>query len=208
MEPNEDFIPRTLSPELQKILYKFSDWLIEIVNFTSNIALWDLYIKPKIMKKITTGLIIFILTLFTSCGRDLEQAKRYSDIKSETDSLISQANSIINKQKAMNDSLVKIRDDIYKIKTQKYKLPELDKKITKTGEIKSNIENVRKHLEAIKKFAENGEKATKRLIYLKRKYMTYATAIQVHDENIMIQEITDGLSAKEYISKLLPKEKK
>jgi hypothetical protein len=104
--------------------------------------------------------------------------------------------------------LRKLRDDIYKAKSQKYKLPEIDKKITKAVEIESNIENVKKHLEAIRKFAENGEKATKRLIYLKRKYMTYATAIQIHDETIMIQEITDGLSAKEYISKFLAKGKK
>jgi hypothetical protein len=160
------------------------------------------------MKKITIGLFILILALLASCGRDLEQAKRYSDIKSETDSLISQANLIINEQKAINDSLVKVRDDIYKINTQKYKLPELDKKITKAVEIKSNIENVRKHLEAIKKFAENGEKATKRLIFYKRKYITYATEIQVHDENIMIQEITNGLSTKKYLSKYMPKDKK
>ena len=160
------------------------------------------------MKKITPGLIILILALLASCGRDLEQAKRYSDIKSETDSLISQANLIINEQNVMYDSLVKIRNDIYKVNTQKYKSPELDKKITKVVEIESNIENVRKHLEAIKKFAENGEKATKRLIFYKRKYITYATVIQVHDENIMIQEITDGLSAKEYISKFLAKGKK
>jgi hypothetical protein len=160
------------------------------------------------MKKITTGLIILILTLFASCGRDLEQTKRYSDIKSETDSLISQANLIINEQNVMYDSLVKIRNDSYKFNKQKYKLPELDKKITKAVEIKSNTENVRKHLEAIKKFAENGEKATKRLIFYKRKYITYATEIQVHDENIMIQEITNGLSTKKYLSKYMPKEKK
>jgi hypothetical protein len=160
------------------------------------------------MKKFSLGIIILILTLFVSCGRDLEQAKQYSDMKSDTDSLISQANLVINEQKAMTDSLRKIRDGIYKAKTQKYMLPELDKKITKSVEIESNIENVRKHLLAIKIFAENGEKATKRLIFYKRKYITYATAIQVHDENIMIQEITNGLSAKQYISKYLPKEKK
>ena len=160
------------------------------------------------MKKITTGLFILILALLTSCGRDLEQAKRYSDIKSETESLISEANLVIDEQKAMTDSLRKIRDDMYKAKTQKYKLPALDNKIIKAAEIESNIENVRKHLEAIKKFAENGEKATKRLIFYKRKYITYATEIQVHDENIMIQEITNGLSARQYISKYLPKEKK
>ena len=114
------------------------------------------------MKNISIGLSILIIALLSSCGRDLEQAKRYSDIKSETDSLITQANLIINAQKAMNDSLVKIRDDIYKDKTQKYKLPDLDKKVTKAVEIKTNIENVRKHLESIKKFAENGERATKR----------------------------------------------
>jgi hypothetical protein len=103
---------------------------------------------------------------------------------------------------------VKIRDDIYKDKTQKYKLPDLDKKVTKAVEIKTNIENVRKHLESIKKFADNGERATKKLIFYKRKYITYATEIQVHDENIMIQEITNGLSARKYIKMYLPKEKK
>ena len=160
------------------------------------------------MKNIPTGLIILILAILTSCGRDLEQAKRYSDIKSEIDSLITQANLIINVQKAMTDSLVKIRDNIYKDKTQKYKLPELDKKVTKVVEFKTNLENVRKHLEAIKKFAEKGEKATKSIIFYKRKYITYATEIQVHDENIMIQEITNGLSARKYIKMYLPKEKK
>jgi hypothetical protein len=160
------------------------------------------------MKKITTVLIILILVLLASCGRDLEQAKRYSDIKSETDSLITQTNLIINEQQAMTDSLVKIRDDINKNKTQKYKLAELDKKVTMILEIKTNIENVRKHLESIKKFADNGERATKRLIFYKRKYITYATEIQLHDENIMIQEITNGLSTNKYLSKYLPKEKK
>ena len=138
------------------------------------------------MKNISIGLSILILALLSSCGRDLEQAKYYSDIKSETDSLITKANLIINEQNAINDSLMKIRDDIYKDKTLKYKLPELDKKVMKTAEIKTNLEYVRKHLEAIKKFAEKGEKATKSLIFYKRKYITYATDIQVHDENIMI----------------------
>ena len=160
------------------------------------------------MKKIATRLIILILILFAGCGRDLEQAKRYSDMKSECDSLITQANLIINEQKVKADSLRKIRDDIFKAKAQKYKSPEIDRKITNVVEIESNIENVRKHLETIKKFAANGEKATKRLIFYKRKYITYATEIQVHDENVMIQEITGGLSARKYISKYLPKEKK
>jgi hypothetical protein len=160
------------------------------------------------MKSISLTLIILILVLLTSCGRDLEQSKHYSDIKSETDSLITQATLILNKQKTLVDSLVIIRDNIYKDQTQKYKLPELDKKVTKIAELKTNIENVKKHLEAIKKFAEKGEKATARLIYYKRKYITYAADIQIHDENIMIQEITDGLSAKKYISSHVTKEKK
>ncbi len=160
------------------------------------------------MKKLSVILIILILILFAGCGRDLKQAKRYFEMKSECDSLIAQANLVINAQKVMIDSLRKIRDDFLKAKAQKYKLPEIDRKITNSAEIKSNIENVRKHLIAIKDFAENGEKATKRLIYYKRKYVTYATVIQVHNENIMIQEITNGLSAKQYISKYLPKEKK
>lgn len=160
------------------------------------------------MKNISIGLSILILAILSSCGRDLEQAKRYSDLESETDSLITQANLIINKQTAINDSLVKIRDGVYKDNTQKSKLPELDKKVTKTVELKTSLENVRKHLEAIKKFAEKGEKATKSLIFYKRKYITYATDIQVHDENVMIQEITNGLSARKYIAMHLSKEKK
>jgi hypothetical protein len=160
------------------------------------------------MKKITTGLIILILIPFASCGRDLGQAKRYSDIKFESDSLIAQANSIINEQESKTDSLRKIRNAISKVDTKKYTLPEIDRKITNAVEIETNIENVKKHLEAIKKYAENGEKATKRIIFFKRKYLTYATVIQIHDENIMIQEITDGLSAKQYISKYLPKKQK
>jgi hypothetical protein len=163
---------------------------------------------PGIMKKLAIGISILILALLASCGRDLEQAKRYSDIKSETDSLITQAKIIINEQQYMNDSLVKIRDEIYKNNTQKYRLSELDKKVTKIVEIKTNIESVRKHLESIRKFADNGERATKRLIFYKRKYITYATEIQLHDENIMIQEITNGLPTKKYLSKYLPKEKK
>jgi hypothetical protein len=160
------------------------------------------------MKRMSLALIILIPALLAGCGRDIEQSKRYSVIKSETDSLITLANLILNKQKTLVDSLVTIRNNIYKDKTQKYKLPELDKKVTKTAELKTNLENVRKHLEAIKKFAEKGEKATERLIFLKRKYITYAADIQIHDENIMIQEITDGLSAKKYITMHLSKEKK
>ena len=68
------------------------------------------------MKKITPRLIILIL--FMGCGRDLEQAKRYSDIKSETDSLIAQANLVINEQKTKIDSLRKISNDISKAKGQ------------------------------------------------------------------------------------------
>jgi hypothetical protein len=160
------------------------------------------------MKKIAFRLIILLQLLFVGCGRDLEQAKRYSDIESECDTLINQANFVINGQKSKIDSLSKLRIGILKIKTQKYKLSEIDSKITKAIGIEADIENVRNHLQAIKKFAENGEKATKRIIFYKRKYITYATVIQIHDENIMIQEITDGLSAKQYISKYLPKEKK
>ena len=60
-------------------------------------------------------------------------------------------------------------------------------------------------LEAIKTFAKVGETVNKRILYYKRTYVNYSTTIQVHDENIMIREITDGLSAKEYISRYLSK---
>ena len=160
------------------------------------------------MKTIIAKITPLILILFVSCGRDLDQSKRYSDLKSEYDSLIAQANLIINEQKTIADSLRNIRDDIVKNKALNHKLPEINRRITNSVEIESNIEDIRKHLEAIRLFANNGEKVTKRIIYFKRKYIAYSITIQIHDENIMIREITDGVSAKQYLSKYLPNERK
>jgi hypothetical protein len=159
------------------------------------------------MKKLVPGLVLLIIILTVGCGRDLVQARRYSNMKSESDSLINLTNLIINAQKIMLDSLRKIRDDLM-VKSQKNNLSVIDRKITNAVEIESNFENVRKHLQTIKKFAEDAEKATHKIIFYKRKYITYAAVIQIHDENVMIQEITDGLSAKQYITKYLAKEKK
>jgi hypothetical protein len=160
------------------------------------------------MKKTWTRLIILILLILVGCGRDLEQAKRYSEMKSECDSLIAQADLIFKYQRAKADSLRKIRDDGLAVKISGNKLSRIEREITNAVTIESNIDMVRKHLEAIKTFAKVGEKVNKRIIYFKRKYINYSTTIQVHDENIMIQEITDGLSAKQYISKYLPKKSK
>lgn len=160
------------------------------------------------MKNIIPGINLLYLILLVSCGRDLDQSRRYSDLKSEYDSLISQADLIINEQKTIADSLRNIRDNIVKNKALNYKLPEVNRKITSAIEIKSNIEDIRKHLEAIRLFANNGEKVTKRIIYFKRKYIAYSITIQIHDENIMIREITDGVSAKQYLSKYLSNERK
>jgi len=160
------------------------------------------------MKTIIAKIAPLILILFVSCGRDLDQSKRYSDLKSEYDSLIAQANLIINEQKTIADSLRNIRDDIVKNKALNHKLPEINRRITNSVEIESNIEDIRKHLEAIRLFANNGEQVTKRIIYFKRKYIAYSITIQIHDENIMIREITDGVSAKQYLSKYLPNERK
>ena len=161
------------------------------------------------MKKIGLKTKIFILLiLLAGCERDVEQAKRYSEMKSECDSIIAQANLIIKYQRTKADSLRKIRDNGLAIKTSDYKLLRIEREITNAVEIETNIDMVKKHLEAIKTFAKVGERVNKRIIYFKRKYINYSTAIQVHDENIMIREITDGLPAKEYISKYLPKELK
>jgi len=160
------------------------------------------------MKSIIAGINLLILILIVSCGRDLDQSKRYSDMKSEYDSLIAQANLIINEQKTIADSLKNIRDDIVRNKALNYKLPEINRKITNAREIESNIEEIRKHLEAIRLFANNGEKVTKRIIYFKRKYIVYSITIQIHDENIMIRDITGDISAKQYLSRYLSSERK
>jgi len=160
------------------------------------------------MQKTGIRLIILILILSVGCGRDLKEAKRYSEMKSECDSLIARANLVIKDQRIKADSLRKTRDEGFAAKMPEHKSLRIDKEITNAVEIGSKTDMVKKHLEAIKTFAEVGGKANKRSIYYKRKYMQYASIIQVHDENIMIQEITDGLTAKQYISKYLPKESK
>ena len=148
---------------------------------------------------------MIILTVSAGCGRDLDQAKRYTEMRSECDSIIAQANLIINDQKTRADSLRKIRDRGLKVKMPEYKLSRIDKEITSVVTIESDIDMIRKHLEAIKTFAKIGETVNKRVIYYKRTYVNYSTTIQVHDENIMIQEITGGLSAKQYLARYLPK---
>jgi hypothetical protein len=157
------------------------------------------------MKSLPGLFVLIILTVLVGCGRDLDQAKRYSDMKSECDSVIAQANLIIKDQKAKADSLGKIRDEGLKTKMPEYKLSRIEREITNVVTIESNIDMVRKHLENIKIFAKVGETVNKRMIYYKRTYVNYSTTIQVHDENIMIQEITEGLSAKQYFAKYLPK---
>jgi hypothetical protein len=89
-----------------------------------------------------------------------------------------------------------------------YKLLRIDREIINAAKIEYDVDLVRKHLEAIKTFAKVGEKVNSRFIYFKRKYINYSTTIQVHDENTKIQEITDGLTLKQYISKYLPQESK
>ena len=157
------------------------------------------------MRFLSRLFVLMILTVLAGCGRDLDQAKRYTEMKTECDSTIAQCNLIIKDQKVKADSLRKIRDKGLKVKMPDYKLSRIDKEITYAVTITSNIEMIRKHFEAIKTFAKVGETVNKRMIYYKRTYVNYSTTIQVHDENIMIQEITDGLSAKQYIAKYLPK---
>jgi hypothetical protein len=160
------------------------------------------------MEKIGIRLFILILILCIGCDRDVEQAKRYSDMISECDSIIGQANLVIKDQRAKVDSLHKKREDGLTAKMSEYKLLRIDRETIDASKIESNTDMVIKHLEAIKTFAKVGEKVNTKIIYFKRKYINYSTTIQVHDENIMIQEITDGLSAKQYISKYLSKELK
>jgi len=156
------------------------------------------------MKNTGIRLFILVLILCEGCGRDLDQAKRYSEMKSECDSLISQAKLVITIQKAKVDSLRRLRNEVSTNRMPGNKLLRIDREIIDISKIASDGDMIIKHLEAIKIFAKVGEKVNRRIIYYKRKYINYSTTIQVHDENIAIQEITDGLSAKQYISKYLP----
>ena len=160
------------------------------------------------MRKIGISLFVLIQILLTGCGRDLAQANRYSAMISECDSIINQAGLVIKDQSVKADNLRKMRDEAIRIKMPEYKLSKIDMQITKVVTILSNIESVRKHLENIKLFAKIGVKVNSRILFYKRTYVNYSTTIQVHDENILIQEITEGLSAKLYISKYLPKSDK
>jgi hypothetical protein len=157
------------------------------------------------MKKTGIRLFILVLILCAGCGRDLDQAKRYSEMKSECDSIIGQAKLVITIQKAKADSLRRLRSEVSTNKMAGNKLLRIDREIIDISKIVSDGDMIIKHLEAIKTFAKVGEKVNKRIIYYKRKYINYSTTIQVHDENIAIQEITDGLSAKQFISRYLPK---
>lgn len=71
------------------------------------------------MKKTGIRLFILILIFCAGCGRDLDQAKRYSEMKSECDSIIVQANLIIKDQIAKADSLRKLRSEGLATKCQK-----------------------------------------------------------------------------------------
>ena len=153
------------------------------------------------MKKTGVILSTLILLLLAGCDRDLDQAKRYSDMISECDSIIGQATLIINNQRARVDSLQRKREEGVKAKLPEYKLLRIDRETIEASDIESNTNMVIKHLESIKIFAKVGVKVNKRIIYYKRKYINYSTTIQVHDENIAIQEITEGLSVNQYISK-------
>lgn len=143
--------------------------------------------------------------LSAGCGRDLDQAKRYSEMRSECDSLIGQANLVIKVQRAKADSLRRLRSEVSTNRMPGNKLLRIDREIIDVSKIASDGDMIIKHLEAIKIFAKVGEKVNRRIIYYKRKYINYSTTIQVHDENIVIQEITDGLSAKQFISRYLSK---
>ncbi len=92
------------------------------------------------MKEIGLSTKIFILLItFLGCERDVEQAKRYSEMKSECDSLIAQANLVAKYQRAKADSLRKIRDDGLAVKTPEYKLLRIEREITDAVEIETNI---------------------------------------------------------------------
>lgn len=81
--------------------------------------------------------------LLVGCGRDFEQAKRYSEMKSECDSIIALADLVINDQITRSDSLRKIRNMISGDKTSVNKILRIDKEITNAVEIETNVTMVK-----------------------------------------------------------------
>lgn len=160
------------------------------------------------MKRTVFILFILIHIIIAGCGRNTEQAKRYSEMISECDSIIAQANLIIENQNAKELILSKKRDSGLAGNMSQNSITRLDREITNVVQLRSDVEAVKKHLENIKTFAKIGVRVNSRLIYYKRTYVNYSTAIQVHDENVLIQEITEGVSAKQFISGLLAKKPK
>jgi hypothetical protein len=156
------------------------------------------------MKRTVLTLFVLLQIFFSGCGRNPEQTKRYSEMQSECDSLIAGANSILAYQKTKEENLTKTRDHFLASKSSESKITKIEKELIDVSEIVTDIETIKKHLENIKTFAKIGEKVNSQLIYYKRTYVNYSTTIQVHDENVMIQEITGSLSAKQYIAKYLP----
>jgi len=148
---------------------------------------------------------VILCIILTSCA-DEEQEKKYQTLRIETTKLISQVELVIKDQKAKFDSLNKIGEDYVSHRISTIDIDGVHKATMNTIDIQESMNILKIHLESIKFYCTIIEKACTRFGYFfKRKSKikwTYSKLI--YDTNIEINDITGGLTSKDFIYKYLP----
>ena len=137
-----------------------------------------------------------------------EEAQKYQLMASETAKLISQTELVIKDQRAKADSLRKIQNDYIVRHITTLDNYNLHNEIINTIDVESAMSSLQLKLGSIKLYSTILEKANKRFSYLfkgKRSIKRMYTKL-IYDTNSEINDITGGLSAKEYIYKYIPKD--
>jgi hypothetical protein len=163
------------------------------------------------MKKIGIKIEIFILFfLLVGCANN-EEYQKYALLKQENAKLIKQANIAINYQKIKADSISNIIKAYFDVNIVTDSLYKMFDERDDIWEAKSNLDLLKTiELDEIDLCCSILEKANTRFGYLlqgKRRIKRMFVE-QLYYTNSNINKYTDGLSAKDYISKYLPKDLK
>ena len=152
--------------------------------------------------------ILMILFLLASCGRDLEQAQKYADFKSEIESQIQNIDLIIKDQKAIYDSAKYIFDGFLRVNA----IPPISIELSNIQDISIDIDYKMKQLklklETYQLWCSILEKANKKLIYLRRQKIISMHIKDIQDLKNEIEELTGGITVGQYLSNYLPKDVK